>query len=262
MGLLVRAVDFRRSLAQALTVDNKGSRNLLSELLGSETDGALKPDVIEVPDSRTLITHLNRASPDFHVLMSVLNPAVAVPDGQEVPATGPYEIGGRRSEGVSLTRNREWDANLDPPRTAYPDRFEIDESEARSRILNARPGEAITSPGITFPRNELSGAADPSRLSDTVPASRVESYVINTARVSDLAARRAIATALPAQDVLRARGRHGHASPAATRAAREPCVRSSRGRCQRGSGKASWNSETGRAEGISHHARCDRCRAG
>ncbi|MFD4996587.1 protein kinase domain-containing protein [Streptomyces buecherae] len=229
-GATVRAVDFRRSLALALKVDGEGRQSLLNALIEPGSDGAYEPSTIEAPDDRTLVVRLTRPCPDFNVLMS--QPALApIPFAGEAepPATGPYEVSERSDEGATLTRNRQWRADTDPLRTAYPDRFEVEgdvePAEAVSRIESAGGEEAILAPGLSLSDSELAASGAETRPAAVVPAGHVEGFIINTARVRSLAVRRAIATALPARDVLRASGDSGtvihHLMPPALKGSRD-----------------------------------------
>ncbi|MFT2014848.1 protein kinase domain-containing protein [Streptomyces sp. 796.1] len=212
-GSAVRPADFRLAVEKALQADNRGSQGILNRLLGVEFDGALDAGTFESSDSLTITFHLEYPCADFNVLMSDLSPLPEVRNGREVPATGPYKIAARHPEGVSLVRNREWRADSDPLRTAYPDRFEIEEgvssNDVRSRVANAAEREAIAAPSTPFAQQATDGELGSLVWTPEVPAARVESYVINTDRVQDVAVRRAIATAMPAQEVLQASGERG-----------------------------------------------------
>ncbi|MER0243855.1 ABC transporter substrate-binding protein [Streptomyces sp. HSW2009] len=212
-GSAVRPVDFRRAMEKALEADNRGSQGILNRLLGVEFDGALDAGTFESSDNLTVTFRLEYPCADFNVLMSDLSPLPEVGDGGEVPATGPYKIAARHPEGVSLARNEEWRAESDALRTAYPDRFEIEEGvsagDARSRVANAAEREAIAAPSIPFAQQATDEESGSLAWTTEIPAARVESYVINTERVRDVAVRRAIATVMPVQEVLQASGERG-----------------------------------------------------
>lgn len=210
----VRSVDFKNSLTQAVHVERKGRESIINAVLDADANGVYKPSSIETPDDRTLIVHLARPCPDFNVLMSHLALA-PLPEGEgsrDGLATGPYEVA-RGSDGVSLVRNSAWSAHTDPLRTAYPDRFEVEEEvsdeNVRLRIRNSGSSAAVVAPDTSFAKGEFPEDSDGTTEVRTVLGGHVESYTINTERVNDLSVRAAIAAALPVQDVLEASGESG-----------------------------------------------------
>ncbi|MGW0872869.1 protein kinase domain-containing protein [Streptomyces sp. NPDC002740] len=247
-GSPVRAKDFAYAVERALDPDEfpMGDRTLRSFLLGPEdADGIgaehdMPPGVIETPDDRTIVFHLDGAHPDFNVVLAGPNGA-PVPERVSdisgtstlLPSTGPYQIGSfTGAKNLTLTRNPKWRADTDPVRTAYPDRYEITGAltldEIKSRIRAAGPGSAVMTFSGSLDKDGL-GAADGATGSGTVrvtsPAPYVHAYSVDTERVTELKVRQAIATAYPAADVLAASGEDGvathHLMPPGIRGSRD-----------------------------------------
>ncbi|MFI6337290.1 ABC transporter substrate-binding protein [Streptomyces sp. NPDC050535] len=234
-GSPVRAQDFAYAVERALDPDDfpMGDRTLRSFLLGPEdADGigaehAMPPGVIETPDDRTIVFHLDGAHPDFNVVLAGPNGApvperVADISGTStlLPSTGPYQVDSfTGAKNLTLTRNPKWRADTDPVRTAYPDRYEITGAltldEIKTRIRAAGSGSAVMTFSGSLDKDGL-GAADGATGSGTVrvtsPAPYVHAYTVDTERVPELKVRQAIATAYPAADVLAASGEDGVAT--------------------------------------------------
>lgn len=226
-GTPVVAKDFVNAVERTLDPSFAiGDRTLRSWLLGPKrADGitgerTLPPGTIETPDDRTVVFHLESARPDFNVALA--GPSAApVPDrvkdtstgSPTVPSTGPYEVSTfTGAKDVVLSRNSEWRADSDPLRTAYPDSYHIEGGlsveDIKSRTVGAGSGEAIMSFTGSLGKDGLGktpGGAG--RLS--APSPFIHAYQINTRRVKDIKVRKAIATALPAGDVLAASGEDG-----------------------------------------------------
>ncbi|MFF3706572.1 ABC transporter substrate-binding protein [Streptomyces phaeochromogenes] len=234
-GSPVRAQDFAFAVKRALDPDKfpMGDRTLRSFLFGPEdADGiggehAIPPGVIETPDDRTIVFHLDGAHPDFNVVLAGPNGApvperVADISGTStlLPSTGPYQVDSfTGAKNLTLTRNPKWRADTDPVRTAYPDRYEITGSltldEIKSRIRAASSKSAVMTFSGSLDKDGL-GSTDGATGSGTVrvtsPAPYVHAYSIDTKRVPKLKVRQAIATAYPAADVLAASGEDGVAT--------------------------------------------------
>ncbi|MFD5629585.1 ABC transporter substrate-binding protein [Streptomyces sp. NPDC127072] len=234
-GSPVRAQDFAYAVERALDPDEfpMGDRTLRAFLLGPEdADGIgdeheMPPGVIETPDDRTIVFHLDGAHPDFNVVLAGPNGApvperVADISGTStlLPSTGPYQVDSfTGAKDLTLTRNPKWRADTDPVRTAYPDRYEItgaltlDEIKTRVRAGGSR--SAVMTFSGSLDKDGL-GAADGATGSGTVrvtsPAPYVHAYTVDTERVPKLKVRQAIATAYPAADVLAASGEDGFAT--------------------------------------------------
>lgn len=247
-GSPVRARDFAYAVERALDPDEfpMGDRTLRSFLLGPEdADGigdehAMPPGVIETPDDRTVVFHLDGAHPDFNVVLAGPNGApvperVSEISGTSVllPSTGPYQIGSfTGAKNLTLTRNPKWRADTDPVRTAYPDRYAITGAltldEIRSRIRAAGPDSAVMTFSGSLDKDGLGttdGATGSGTVRVTSPAPYVHAYCVDTERVPKLKVRQAIATAYPAADVLAASGEDGvathHLMPPGIRGSRD-----------------------------------------
>ncbi|GHC67336.1 protein kinase domain-containing protein [Streptomyces flavofungini] len=226
-GTPVEAKDFVNAVERTLDPSfSIGDRTLRSWLLGVKetagvgSDRTLPPGTIETPDPRTIVFHLESARPDFNVALA--GPSGApVPDrvkdtstgSPTVPSTGPYQVGTfTGAKNVELTRNAEWKADSDPLRTAYPDTYRIEGGlsveDIKSRTVGAGSGAAIMSFTGSLGKDGLGkNPGGTGRLS--APSAFIHAYQINTRRVQNLKVRKAIATALPAGDVLAASGEDG-----------------------------------------------------
>ncbi|MFI8933721.1 ABC transporter substrate-binding protein [Streptomyces sp. NPDC053474] len=224
-GLPVRAKDFAHAVERTLGPQfSLGDKTVRSWLLGKDaTTGtsarSLPPGAIETPNDRTIVFHLEVPRSDFNVALA--GPTGApLPDKVKntpvnsgtLPSTGPYQINAYQSgKDLVLTRNPAWRATTDPLRTAYPDSYRMEggvsDDQIKSRTLAARPGEAVMTFTGTLAKGDLDKASGAGRL--TAPSSYVQTYMINTQRVKNRAVRKAIATALPAADVLAAGGENG-----------------------------------------------------
>ncbi|WP_328843784.1 ABC transporter substrate-binding protein [Streptomyces sp. NBC_00258] len=234
-GSPVRAQDFAYAVKRALDPDKfpMGDRTLRNFLLGPEdADGIgseheMPPGVIETPDDRTIIFHLDGAHPDFNVVLAGPNGApmperVADISGTStlLPSTGPYQVDSfSGAKNLTLTRNPKWRADTDPVRTAYPDRYEVTGSltldEIKSRIRTAGSKSAVMTFSGSLDKDGLGttdGATGSGTVRVTSPAPYVHAYSVDTKRVPKLKVRQAIATAYPAADVLAASGEDGVAT--------------------------------------------------
>ncbi|MFH8987680.1 ABC transporter substrate-binding protein [Streptomyces sp. NPDC017940] len=226
-GSPVRARDFAHAIERTLDADFAlGDRTVHSWIMGPKDaadlggkPSTLAPGAIETPDDRTVVFHLHRARPDFNVVLAGPG-GVPVPERAKsasaagstgLPTTGPYQVRTRRAgKDIVLGRNPAWKADTDPLRTAYPDAYRIESGvsvqDIVSRTAAAGRSQAVMSFTGSLGRSELDNVpAGTGRLS--APSAFVQSYLINTRRVRDIKVRRAIATALPAADVLAAGGR-------------------------------------------------------
>ncbi|MFD6993639.1 ABC transporter substrate-binding protein [Streptomyces sp. NPDC059943] len=247
-GSAVRAQDFAYAIERALDPGDfaMGDRTLRSFLLGPEDaegigdEHEMPPGVIETPDDRTIVFHLDGAHPDFNVVLAGPGSApvperVSEISGTSVllPSTGPYQIDSfTGAKNLTLTRNPKWHADTDPVRTAYPDRYEITGSltldEIKSRIRAAGSDAAVMTFSGSQDKDGLGatdGAAGSGTHRVTSPAPFVHVYSVDTERVPELKVRRAIATAYPAADVLAASGEDGvathHLMPPGIRGSRD-----------------------------------------
>ncbi|WP_055532300.1 ABC transporter substrate-binding protein, partial [Streptomyces alboniger] len=222
-GTPVRSEDFRHAIERTFESGlGEGDQTLRTALYGPKGARAesAKKSAIETPDDRTVVFHLAGVHRDFNVVLAGPSgaPVPRAADGgtgssEPLPSTGPYQISGSADpKDLTLTRNPKWRKGTDPVRSAYPDSYRIQTGlgpeEIRARIGSAPAGKAL----MTF-----SGADDPSGRRGpegsakvvTSPTWHTQSYVINTDRVRNLDVRRAIATALPGDDILKASGGEG-----------------------------------------------------
>ncbi|MFD9883075.1 ABC transporter substrate-binding protein [Streptomyces alboflavus] len=226
-GTPVVAKDFENAVERTLDPSFAiGDRTLRDWLLGPKGadgtggDRTLPPGTIETPDERTVVFHLESARPDFNVALA--GPSGApVPDrvkdtstgSPTVPSTGPYQVSSfAGAKDITLSRNARWKADSDPLRTAYPDSYRIEGGlsveDVKSRTVGAGSGEAVMSFTGSLGKDGLGKApGGAGRLS--APSPFIHAYQINTRQVKDLKVRKAIATALPAGDVLAASGEDG-----------------------------------------------------
>ncbi|MBW5423193.1 protein kinase [Streptomyces sp. BG9H] len=228
-GKPVRSRDFRYAIERTFAPELAGGDPTLRTFLYGPKGAAAKSakkSAIETPDDRTIVFHLAGVHRDFNVVLA--GPSGApLPEGTKAgspgspkapPSTGPYQINDPADpKNLTLTRNPRWRADTDPVRSAHPDSYRIQGGvqlqEIRHRIGSAADGEAF----MTF-----SGTDDPAAIQGG-PAGRAksvksaawhaQSYVINTERVKDLNVRKAIAAALPRDDILKASGGQGRLIP-------------------------------------------------
>lgn len=247
-GSPVRAQDFVYAIERTLDPDDfaMGDRTLRSFLFGPEDaegiggEHEMPPGVIETPDDRTIVFHLDGAHPDFNVVLAGPNSAPVPERVSEIsgtstvlPSTGPYQIDSfADARNLTLTRNPKWHPDTDPVRTAYPDRYKITGAltpdEIKSRIRAAGSNSAVMTFSGSQDKDGL-GAADGAAGSGTrrvtSPAPFVHVYSVDTERVPKLKVRQAIATAYPAADVLAASGEDGvathHLMPPGIRGSRD-----------------------------------------
>nr|WP_168720682.1 ABC transporter substrate-binding protein [Streptomyces sp. SAT1]ANO42516.1 hypothetical protein A8713_035275 [Streptomyces sp. SAT1] len=229
-GEPVRAGDFahavERTLDPAFSADDDLMRRRLLGLSGAERmSGAELPSgAVGTPDDRTVVFHLAAPCADFGVALSGPS-GVPVPrswtgkppSAQAPPTTGPYRItkadlsGGKGT--VELARNPRWQPDSDPLRTAYPDRFTVEstgDASAAGKTLLSLAESGL--PVMTFtggPLGRDSVPADARLRTLTAPAWYARTYFVNTRRLTDPAVRKAVATAIPAGQVLRASGVSG-----------------------------------------------------
>ncbi|MFD3519876.1 ABC transporter substrate-binding protein [Streptomyces sp. NPDC058653] len=247
-GSPVRAQDFVYAIRRTLDPDAfaMGDRTLRSFLLGPEDasgiggEHEMPPGVIETPDDRTIVFHLDGAHPDFNVVLAGPNSA-PVPErvgkisatSTVLPSTGPYQVDSfTDATNLTLTRNPKWRADTDPVRTAYPDRYEITGAvaldEIKTRIRAAGAKSAVMTFSGSQDKDGLGtgdGAASSGTHRVTSPAPFVHAYTVDTKRVPELKVRQAIATAYPVADVMAASGEDGiathHLMPPGIRGSRD-----------------------------------------
>jgi len=104
------------------------------------TKEAPYPPGVEVPDDRTLRLRFTRPHPDLPAAAALPSTA-AVPAGWQptradpIPATGPYRVADADADRrLTLERNPNWNAESDPVRTDYPDRYVVHFGSERSDV--------------------------------------------------------------------------------------------------------------------------------
>ncbi|MEU5693023.1 ABC transporter substrate-binding protein [Actinosynnema sp. NPDC020468] len=227
-GSEVTAIDVAYGIARSFAPEiSDGAAHLRNWLLengpyaGPYESGSVAVPGLEVKDPWTLVFHFPTPRPELPFAVST--PVTApVPRGSDTGAdydlrpisSGPYRIESHEP-GVSLvlTRNPHWDPETDPLRTAYPDRVEVemgvDQTDQNQRAADGEGDDAYAVAENHAPRALAERAlADPT-LAPRVrndPTPLVWHLAINTARVTDLSVRQAIAHALDKQAILDVKG--------------------------------------------------------
>ncbi|MFI6170212.1 ABC transporter substrate-binding protein [Nocardia sp. NPDC051052] len=184
----------------------------------------LGPDKIETPDAKTIVFHLAAAQSDFPFAAS-MSQTVPVrkdldtkPDDLDVNglgdmATGPYKIGAHEvDKTLTLVKNPNWDAKTDPVRHQYLDQIHFQfgvlaKQETDQLKADIDPNGAAYYGGVD-PDQVQAIMQDPNLKKRTMDneTGAVVTFNTNTARVTDLNVRKAIAMAFPKQDVITAQG--------------------------------------------------------
>ncbi|WP_263167308.1 ABC transporter substrate-binding protein [Streptomyces sp. SCSIO ZS0520] len=221
-GSAVRAADFAYAVERAMSTESDftlGDLTLRTFLLGEGKEtGELPADAVETPDERTVVYHLAKAHPDFDVVLTGPG-GVPVPEKgddpeikpEDQPSTGPYRVSSfTGGKGLQLVRNREWDPDTDPLRTAYPDRFGVEANVDAAAVLKRTGSAGDGEPVMTFTGAlKASDAGGEGTEVVSAPAPLVQSYTLNTERLKDQKVREAVVTALPAAALLKASGERG-----------------------------------------------------
>ncbi|MEU0571269.1 ABC transporter substrate-binding protein [Nonomuraea sp. NPDC005983] len=112
---------------------------------------------IETPDDHTIVFHLNRQFATFDQV-AALPETIPVPEGTDagadyrtrVVSSGPYKFAGASDTALTLVRNPYWNPDLDPNRTALPDRFEVSFSRDQREIdAQLASGAVDVSPAVS-----------------------------------------------------------------------------------------------------------------
>jgi peptide/nickel transport system substrate-binding protein len=167
---------------------------------------------VECVDQRTIRYHLKQAVGDFGytVGLPVFAPVRPEKDGEDKQAydlkpfaSGPYKIGSRGSDRLTLTRNDNWDRSTDVVRKAYPDQIVIiarSDSAVQTNILIADQGEAQS--GIMLDQDVAPNflqqvVNDPDLAARTAGGSTggVRYFAVNTQKITNLKCRQALAYA-------------------------------------------------------------------
>ncbi|MFI7002715.1 ABC transporter substrate-binding protein [Nocardia sp. NPDC050175] len=184
----------------------------------------LGPDKIETPDDKTIIFHLAEPESDFPFAASMsetvpvrkdkdAKPADLDANGLGDMATGPYKIGAHEvDKTLTLVRNPNWDPKTDPVRHQYLDQIHFQfgvmaKQQTDQLKADTDPSAASYYSGIDTDQVQAI-LQDPKLKQRTVDAetNSVQAFAINTARVTDVNVRKAIATAFPKQDVVTTQG--------------------------------------------------------
>jgi len=167
---------------------------------------------VECVDARTIRYHLKQAVGDFGyaAALPIFAPVRPEKDGQNKNdydlkpfATGPYKIGERTKDKMTMVRNENWDAATDNVRKAYPDQIVVlprnDSAEQTNRMI-ADQGEERS--GVMLDQDVAPNflqqvVNDPDLASRTAsgPTGGVRYFAINTQRITNLACRQALAYA-------------------------------------------------------------------
>ncbi|MGJ7414646.1 ABC transporter substrate-binding protein [Streptomyces cinereoruber] len=217
-GREVTAADVAHGIARSFAPEISDGPTHLKNWLGENgryegpyATGSSDVPGLEVPDAHTLRLRFPRPRPDlpFAVSQPVTAPVPRDADtgadyGRAPVATGPYRIEEHvPGERLVLVRNPHWDAATDPVRHDHVDRVEVEMGpEAGEQNLRVRAGEGTDAWAVAennAPRRVAAELiADPSlagRLRRD-PTPLVWYLAINTARVTDVDVRRAIAHAV------------------------------------------------------------------
>ncbi|MGP4112997.1 ABC transporter substrate-binding protein [Streptomyces sp. 4N509B] len=208
-----------------LAGDAANYRDLLP---GGPYNGDHLPDsVLETPDEKTIIFHFEQPQLDLPYCLAMAGYAVVSqahdtnPDtGQEkydqTPlCSGPYRIDAHEpGKSMVLVRNEHWQADTDPLRNAYPDRWEMSyghsPEDSTARLMADRGDDQYA---VNF-SDGLDGNNGPGVIEDPQYQDRLldgyQSYVwllaINQDRVTDKRIREAICHALPLTGIRNAYG--------------------------------------------------------
>ncbi|MEU2243268.1 ABC transporter substrate-binding protein [Streptomyces sp. NPDC018338] len=179
--------------------------------------------MVEAPDGRTVVYRLRRPDTGFPFLLAgpagAPAPVATDPARDEAtrPSCGPYLIAwnqvGDGRQYPSLERNPQWDAATDPLRTALPDGYRFEVSDAAGESLAARIASSPADRPVVVLDSETPGvpgapdaSAAPTLRFAEGSSTSVSLYVVNTRRVRDRSVRLALALAFPRQDVHRIAG--------------------------------------------------------
>ncbi|MFI5954819.1 ABC transporter substrate-binding protein [Cryptosporangium sp. NPDC051539] len=222
-GTPVTAADVARGIARSFSPRATGSTYLQRWLTGrtdyrsvyaGPSSEAPYPNGVEVPDARTLRLSFGAPHPDL-AAMATLPVTAAVPAGwaptagDPVPVTGPYRVDDVGSS-LTLVRNPQWDANTDPVRTDYPDRYVVHFGVNRLAATELMMGTSRPR-GIQMSTVDASLTSEVYRLG--LSGRLVDGYgpghrdlCFNTQRVSDRRRRQALSLAFNRDSALAALG--------------------------------------------------------
>lgn len=179
---------------------------------GPAKSGGQQLSSIQTPDDRTIVFHLARAIGDFAYLAAQPTTAPVPPSkdtgtryDSRVFSSGPYKIKNyERDQSMTLVRNTYWDRSTDDVRGAYPDVIEVDFGvdpavlDQRLIVDSGNDKNAIMFDSVVQPPDVTSVVNNPSvrKRSTSGYTGATEFLAINTAKVTDVRVRQAIAYAL------------------------------------------------------------------
>ncbi|NUT35287.1 MAG: ABC transporter substrate-binding protein [Hamadaea sp.] len=178
---------------------------------GNNNDGK-GLESVECVDARTIRYHLKQAVGDFGyaVALPIFAPVRAEVEGRdrkkydlEPMSTGPYKVGPRTEESVTLVRNDNWDPSTDQVRKAYPDQIQLLAALDSAKVTNqliANEGadqSAIMIDQDVAPNFLQQVVNDPELAARTAsgPTGGVRYFAINAQQVKDVKCRQALAFA-------------------------------------------------------------------
>jgi peptide/nickel transport system substrate-binding protein len=167
---------------------------------------------VECVDARTIRYHLKQAVGDFGytAALPIFAPVRPEKDGQDKKqydltpfATGPYKIGSRDKDRLTLVRNDSWDPATDNVRKAYPDQIVViarnDSADETNRMI-ADQGEERS--GVMLDQDVAPNflqqvVNDPDLAARTAngPTGGVRYFAINTQRITNVKCRQALSYA-------------------------------------------------------------------
>ncbi|MCC5576385.1 ABC transporter substrate-binding protein [Microtetraspora sp. AC03309] len=182
---------------------------------GPNKGGSLPDSVVETPDDKTIVFHLQgvHAEFPFAVAMPYTSPVQKSKDGKSYDnapvSTGPYKIEKHDDTQLTLVRNENWDPATDPVRHNYPDRWEVKfglQSQQATQQFVSDVGQDKNAVSLSFGvdgqfAQQVQTQEDLKARLLTGINPYVYYYAINTSRVTDLNVRKAILTAFPKEQV-------------------------------------------------------------
>lgn len=180
--------------------------------IGGNNDGK-GLESVECVDARTVRYHLKQAVGDFGytAALTVLAPVRPERESQigkdkydlTPAATGPYKIGERTKDKLTLVRNENWDPATDNVRKAYPDQIIVlprnDAAEQTNRMIADQGDErnGVMLDQDVSPNFLQQVVNDPELAARTAsgPTGGVRYFAINTQRITNVKCRQALSYA-------------------------------------------------------------------
>ncbi|MFI9270549.1 ABC transporter substrate-binding protein [Kitasatospora sp. NPDC052896] len=183
---------------------------------------SLPDSVIATPDAKTIVFHFLAPHADAPYAMAEQDATAieASKDDQQAYNAHPVSIGPYKIKSYTantelvLVKNPEWDPNTDSVRHQYADEWDIQLNVPQplltQRLIN---GSGPDKDAVTLSANADTTLIDQIEKTPDLKARSVNQfqpfvdvYSINTSRVTDVAVRKALATAFPAAQVIRQEG--------------------------------------------------------